>query len=158
MREMIVFINRKEYADCCSVNSVILSSLWPHGPQHTRLPCPSPSPRVYSNSSPLSRWCHPTISSSVVPFSCFQSFPASESFLMSRLEQACYFKGRPCNAVELKSSLSSGLEEASSVNDSECFVIVFAHGLVVFFFFLSCWHHAEVWPRYVSEYDCVRLL
>ena len=54
---------------------------------------------------------------------------------MSRLEQACYFKGRPCNAVELKSSLNSGLEEASSVNDSECFVIVFAHGLVVFFFF-----------------------
>ena len=54
---------------------------------------------------------------------------------MSWLEQACYFKGSPCNAVELKSSLNSGLEEASSVNDSECFVIVLAHGLVVFFFF-----------------------
>ena len=62
----------------CSVTS---SSLWPHGLQHTRLPCPSPSPRVCSNSCPLSRWCHTTISSSLVPFSfCLQSFPASGSF------------------------------------------------------------------------------
>ena len=61
-------------------------SLWPHGLQHARPPCPSPTPRVYSNSCPLSRWCHPTISSSVIPFSsCLQSFPASGSFLMSQL-------------------------------------------------------------------------
>ena len=61
-------------------------SLWPHGLQHTRLPCPSPSRRVYSDSGPLSQWCNPTISSSVVPFSsCPQSFPESESFPMSRL-------------------------------------------------------------------------
>ena len=60
-------------------------SLWPHGPQHARPPCPSPTPRVYSNSCPLSRWCHPIISSSVVPFSsCFQSFPASGYFQMSQ--------------------------------------------------------------------------
>ena len=53
---------------------------------HTRLSCPSPTPGVYSNSCPLSRWCHPTISSSVVPFSsCLQSFPASGSFQMSQL-------------------------------------------------------------------------
>ena len=53
-------------------------SLWPHGLQHTRLPCPSPTPRVYPNSCPLSRWRHPIISSSVVPFSSrLQSFPAS---------------------------------------------------------------------------------
>ena len=59
------------------------NSLWSHGPQHTRLPCPSPTPGVYPNSCPLSRWCHPTISSSVVPFfSCLQSFPASGSFQM----------------------------------------------------------------------------
>ena len=59
---------------------------WPHGLQHARLPCPSPTPRVYSNSYPLSRWCHPTISSSVVPFSsCLQSFPASGSFPVSQL-------------------------------------------------------------------------
>ena len=55
--------------------------LWAHGLQHTRLPCPSLSPRVCSNSSPLIRWCHPTISSSASPFSsCPQSFPASGSF------------------------------------------------------------------------------
>ena len=66
--------------------SVVSGSLWPHGLQHTRPPCPSPTPRVYSNSCPLSWWCHPTISSSVIPFSsCFQSLPASGSFLMSRL-------------------------------------------------------------------------
>ena len=60
-------------------------SLQPHGLQHSRPPCPSPTPRVYSNSCPLSRWCHPTISSSVVPFSsCLQSFPASGSFQMSQ--------------------------------------------------------------------------
>ena len=61
--------------------SVMFHSLRPHGLQHARLPCPSPPPGVYSDSCPLSRWCHPTISSSVVPFSsCLQSFPASGSF------------------------------------------------------------------------------
>ena len=59
--------------------SVVSDFLWPHGLQHARLSCPSPTPRVYSNSCPLSQWCHPTISSSVAPFSsCPQSFPASE--------------------------------------------------------------------------------
>ena len=63
--------------------SVVSNSLQPHGLQHARLPCPSLSPRVCSNSS--SRWCHPTISSSVVPFSSrLHSFPASGSFLMSQ--------------------------------------------------------------------------
>ena len=60
-------------------------SLWPHKLQHARPPCPSPTPRVYPNSCPLSRWCHPTISSSVFPFSSWsQSFPASGSFQMSQ--------------------------------------------------------------------------
>ena len=59
-------------------------SLWPYEPQHSRPPCPSPTPRVYSNSCPLSWWCHLTISCSVIPFSsCLQSFPTSESFPMS---------------------------------------------------------------------------
>ena len=62
------------------------NSLWPHGLQHARPPCPSPTPGIYPNSCPLSRWCHPTISSSVIPFSsCLQSFPASGSFPMSQL-------------------------------------------------------------------------
>ena len=67
-------------------HSVISNSLPPHGLQHSRPPCPSPTPRVYSNSSQLSQWCHPTISPSVFPFSsCLQSFPASRSFQMSQL-------------------------------------------------------------------------
>ena len=65
---------------------VVSSSLWPHGLQHTGLPCPSPTHGVYSNSCPLSQWCHPTISPSVVHFSShLQSFPASGSFQMSQL-------------------------------------------------------------------------
>ena len=66
-------------------HSVVSDSLWPHELQHSRPPCPSPTPGVYPNSCPLSRWCHPTISSSVVPFSsCPQSFPVSGSFQMSQ--------------------------------------------------------------------------
>ena len=65
--------------------SVVSDSLQPHGLQYARLPCPSPTPRVYSNSCPLSQWCHPIISSSFIPFSsCLQSFPASGSFPMSQ--------------------------------------------------------------------------
>ena len=63
----------------------LLSCVWPQGRQHARLPCPSPTPWACSNSCLSSRWCHPTISSSVIPFSfCLQSFPASGSFLMSQ--------------------------------------------------------------------------
>jgi len=65
--------------------SVVSDFLWPHELQHTRLPCASSTPGAYSNSSSLSQWCHPTVSSSVVPFSsCLQSFPASVSFPMSQ--------------------------------------------------------------------------
>ena len=65
--------------------SVVSDSLQPHGLQHTRPPCPSPTPGVHPNPCPLSRWCHPTILSCVIPFSsCLQSFPASESFQMSQ--------------------------------------------------------------------------
>ena len=65
--------------------SVVSDSLWTHGLRHIRLPFPSPTPGVYSNTCPSSWWCHPTTSSSVVPFSsCLQSFPASESFPMSQ--------------------------------------------------------------------------
>ena len=94
--------------DCQSLfsHSVMSYSLQPHGLQHTRPPCPSSSPKTCSNSYPLSQWCHPTISSSVVPFSsCIQSFLASESFLMSQLFESfrwpkcwsCSFSIRPSN-------------------------------------------------------------
>ena len=74
-------------------HSVVSDSLWPHESQHTRPPCPSPTPGIYPNSRPLSWWCHPTISSSVVPFSsCLQSFPTSGSFQMSQL----FASGGPC--------------------------------------------------------------
>jgi len=63
-------------------SSVMSDSLWPHGLQHIRFPCPSPSPGACSNSCPLCQRCHPTTSPSVIPFSsCLQSFPASGSFL-----------------------------------------------------------------------------
>jgi len=66
--------------------SFVFDSLWPRGLQHTRPPCPSPTPGVYPNPCPSSLWCHPAISSSVVPFSsCPQSFPASGSFQMGQL-------------------------------------------------------------------------
>ena len=67
-------------------HSVVSDSLRLHGLQQARPPCPSPGPRVYSNSCPLSQWCHPAISYSVIPFfSCLQSFPASGFFPMSQL-------------------------------------------------------------------------
>ena len=70
-------------------------SLLPHGLKHARLPCPLLSPRVYSNSHPLSQWCHPTISSSVIPFfSCLQSFPASGSFPMKSTLRIRWLKYR----------------------------------------------------------------
>ena len=84
----LIFLNKFSVADKISLQfscSVMSNSLRPHGLQHARLPCPSPTPRAYSNSCPLSQWCHPTISSSVIPFSsCLQSFPASGSFPVSQ--------------------------------------------------------------------------
>ena len=79
--------NCKDFLYSSSVqfsHSVVSNSLWPHGLQHAKLPCPSPTPRAYSNSCPSSGWCCPTISSSVIPISsCFQSFPTAGSFPMS---------------------------------------------------------------------------
>ena len=70
--------------------SVVSDSLGPHGLQHVRSPCPSPTPGVYPNSCPSSCWCHPTILTSVIPFySCLQSLPASGSFQMSQLFVSC---------------------------------------------------------------------
>ena len=90
----LIFISGKQIFNTTNVfqlssvqfsRSVMSNSLQPHGLQNARPPCPSPTPRVYSNSWPLSRWCHPIISSSVIPFSShLQSFPASGSFQMSQ--------------------------------------------------------------------------
>ena len=77
-----------EIGYCSSVqftHSVVSNSLWPHESKHARPPCPSPTPGVHPDSHPSSQWCHPAVSSSVVPFSCPQSLQASESFPMSQL-------------------------------------------------------------------------
>ena len=94
--------------NCCSVVS---DSLQPRGLQHVMPPRPSPSPGAYSNSCPLSRWCHPTISSSVVPFSsCPQSFPASGSFPISQL-----FSSGSQRIVALASVLPVDIQDWSSL-------------------------------------------
>ena len=80
--KILTFVEHSVQFSC----SVVSDSLRPHESQHSRPPCPSPTPRVHSDSRPSSQWCHPAISSSVVPFSsCPQSLPASESFPMSQL-------------------------------------------------------------------------
>jgi len=80
------YANRYQFSGSVISGSVMSSSLQPHGLQHSKLPCPSPTPGACSNSCPLSLWCHPTILSSVVPLSsCLQSFPASGSFPRSQL-------------------------------------------------------------------------
>ena len=97
--------SRKEALLATSVqfsHSVVSDSLRPHGPQHARPPCPSLTRRVHSNSCPLSQWCHPAISSSVIPFSsCPHSLPASESFPVSQL----FASGGQCIGVSASASV-----------------------------------------------------
>ena len=99
------FLNNISVFDWYSIPfscSVVSNSLRPHGLQHARSPCSSPTPRVYLNSGPSSWWCHPTISSSVVPFSsCLHSFPASRSFPVSQL----FTSGGHCIGVSASPSV-----------------------------------------------------
>ena len=82
--------------------SVVSDSLWPHEPQHAKPPCPSPTPRIHPNPCPLNRWCHPTVLSSVIPFSsCPQSFQASGSFQVNHL----FTWGGPCIGVSASPSV-----------------------------------------------------
>ena len=82
-------------------HSIVSESLWPHEWQHTRPPCPSPTPGVHWDSRPSSHWCHPAISSSVVPFSsCPQSLPAPESFPMSQLFANPFYSPSYMQALE----------------------------------------------------------
>ena len=100
--------------------SVVSDSLQPHGLQHTRLLCPSPTLRACSNSCPLSRWCHSTISFSVIPFSCLQSFPASVSFPMSQ----SFTSGGWSIGASASASAHSAREkmmESGSITESERF-------------------------------------
>ena len=99
----------KSYSDQIS-HSVVSNSLRPHGLQHTRLPCPSLTPRACSDSCPSSWWCHPTISSSVIPFSsCLQSFPASGSFPVSQFFASGGQRIRPSASASVLPNEYSGL-------------------------------------------------
>ena len=91
MRENLITISRKHKGFCSCSFSQFCLTLWdPHGLQHTRLSCPSPSPRACSNSCQLGRWCYPTISLPVISFSsCLRSFPSSGSFPMSQFFISC---------------------------------------------------------------------
>ena len=133
-------------------SSVVFDSLRPHGLQHARPPWPSPTPGVYSNSCPLSWWCHPTTSSSVVPFSsCLQSVPASGAFPVSQLftsggqSMSFSFNIRPSNehpglisfrknwldlpAVQgtLKNLLQNHSSKASILQSSTLFIVQLSH-------------------------------
>ena len=86
MQDKCLLHSRMDWSSVQFSRSIVSDSLWPHELKHTGLPCPSPTPGVHPNPCPLSWWCHPTISFSVVPFSsCPQSLPASGSFPMSQL-------------------------------------------------------------------------
>ena len=105
--------------------SVVSDSLQPHEPQHARPLCPSPALWVHPNSCPQSWWCHPTISSSVIPFSCPQSFPASGSFQMSQL----FISG----------SLNIGVSASTSVlpmNTQSWSLFFFFNFLIFYFYFI----------------------
>ena len=111
-------------------HSVVSDSLRPDELQHARPPCPSPTPGVHSNSCPSSRWCHPAISSSVVPFSCPQSLPASESFPMSQL----FTSGGQIIGVSASTSvLPVNTQDWSSLGWT-CWISLQSKGLSIVFF------------------------
>ena len=111
--------------------------LWPHGLQHARLPCPSPSPGVGSNSCPLSQWCRPTISSSASPFSsCPQSFPASGSFPMSQLFTS---GGQSIGASALASVLPINIQVWFPLGLT--YLILLSKGLSRVFSSTTAWKH-----------------
>ena len=105
--------------------SVVSDSLRPHESQHARPPCPSPTPGVHSDSCPLSQWCHPATSSSVVPFSsCPQSLPASESFPMSQL----FARGGQSTAVSALASFLPKKHIRLFSSETEILIIGFKKG------------------------------
>ena len=124
--------------------SVVSDSLRPHEPQHARPPCPSPTPEVHPNPCPLCWWCHPTISSSIVPFSCLQSFPASGSFQMSQLSKS---GGKVLEFQLQHQSLQWYLHKVKSLTlpaNSCCLYRV--HPVVCWIqFVLSCKSHLLAW-------------
>ena len=146
-------------------HSVESNSLWLHGLQHARLPCLSPTPGAGSNSCPSSQWCHPTISSSVVPFSsCPQSFPASGSFPVSQF----FASGGQSTGVSASASVLPmntqdwfplGLISLTSLQ-SKRLSRVFSNTTVLkasilqrsAFFMVQLWHSYDYWKNHSSHY------
>ena len=129
--------------------SVVSDSLRPHEPQHARPPCPSPTPGVYPNPCPLSRWCHPTTSSSVIPFSsCPQSFPASGSFPVSQLFAS---GGLSIGASASASVLSMNIQDWFRLELTS--LILLSKGLSRVFSSTTIWNHQffdaqpSLWPN-----------
>ena len=138
-------------------HSVMLDSLWPHGLQHTRPPCLSPTPEVYPNSCPLSRWCHPNISSSVIPFSSFLwSFPASGSFQMS---QFFVSGGQSIGVLASASILSMNIQDWFPLGLTG-WVSLLSKGLSRVFSSTAIWKlqffrpNRLLGPELTSVYDC----
>ena len=128
------------------------NSLWQHGLQHTKLPCPSLSPGVCPNSCPLSQRCHPTISSSVFPFSCLQSFPASGSFPMSRLftaggQSSGISTSASVSPMNIQSWLPLGLTDLISLL-SKGFSRVFSSTTIWKYQFFSAQPSLSIYPSY----------
>ena len=148
-------MNQGKFSSVHFSHSVMSNSLRLHGQQHTRLPCPSSTPRVYLNSCPLSWWCHPTISSSIFPFSTsFQSFPASGSFPRSQFFSSGgqsigvsasasvlpmniqdkfplgLTDGSPCIQGTVKSLLQHHSSKASILQRSAFFIVQLSHPYV----------------------------
>ena len=124
------------------------NSLWPHESQHARPPCLSPTPKVHSDSRPLSQWCHPAISSSVVPFSsCLQSFPASGSYLVSQFFTS---GGQNIGASASASVLPVTIQEKCRRSQNGCFELsrkqAWPHDLKLWR--ENCWPEA---PTHSSE-------
>ena len=135
---VIVGLKMKYYSDFpIQFNcSVISYSLWHSGLQHTRLPCPSQTPGTFSNSCPPSRWCHPTISSSVIPFSsCLQSFPASGSFQMSQFIHA------PVNGYKKEINWSLPKPGPSQLYFTRLFTLLSLYLLTLATLCLSLWFY-----------------
>ena len=131
-------------------HSVVSDSLRPHELQHTRPPYPSPTPGVHSNSCPSSRWCHPAISSSVIPFSsCPQSLPASGSFPMSQL----FAWGGQSTGVSALASFLPKKSQGWSPSEWTCWISLWSKGLSGVFSKTTVQKHQFFGTQLSSQYN-----
>ena len=127
--------------------SIVSDSLQPHELQHARPPCPSPTPEVYSNSYPSSRWCHPAISSSVIPFSsCPQSLPESGSFLINECQNVIWKKIliRKKERANWILVWSNCPEESQKLSEIQYYIVEHSINWIFWFLFMSNWKAQKV--------------